>query len=306
MHNEDEDSWERTLVPALLCDLTQLSPDRLRITVQEAPKAFGMYSAVALSGVDPHDNDLLDFIQALLRELRAALLRDYPEAALGQSDDSPSGGDITTTVDETEWTADAYYGQKWQVWAEVDPPWAADFIMQELADESWQLVTSVEGEARVIEAIRADEPGFRLRVAPHRNNTLVDGVFLAHDGYTYHDFVLLYGLVVRWSGAKVLRGPFVPEAEREPEATAEPETRAEPGVASQAASEPREAPRVPSRGADRRRWRATWRAIEKEVEKGRSTKWIAEWLAKTHGGLACSPDTLADIIRAGEAGLLDG
>lgn len=66
-------------------------------------------------------------------------------------------------------------------------------------------------------------------------------------------------------------------------------------------------PRVPGRGKDRRRWVATWRAIRPQVERGKAYNEIATWLRKTHpADLACSADILADIIRAGEAGLLDG
>lgn len=71
---------------------------------------------------------------------------------------------------------------------------------------------------------------------------------------------------------------------------------------------PQETPRVPRRPADRRRWKAIWRKVKGEAEKGKSVKAIADWLktsAVANPNLPCSADTLSDIIRAGEAGLLD-
>lgn len=65
-------------------------------------------------------------------------------------------------------------------------------------------------------------------------------------------------------------------------------------------------PRVPKRGAPLRRWRATWLAIGPLLKKATPYAKICDWLQKMHPELACSPDILADIIRAGEAGLLDG
>ncbi|GAF91345.1 unnamed protein product [marine sediment metagenome] len=64
-------------------------------------------------------------------------------------------------------------------------------------------------------------------------------------------------------------------------------------------------PRVPKRGKDLRRWKNTWRVLKtKEAQLGSYEK-ISKWLEKMHRPLAVSPDTVADIIRAGDAGLLD-
>lgn len=68
------------------------------------------------------------------------------------------------------------------------------------------------------------------------------------------------------------------------------------------------APRVPKRGADLRRWRAIWVQVQKQVKKGKPVKSICEWLqrmySKNQPEWVVSEDTLADIIRAGEASLL--
>jgi len=63
--------------------------------------------------------------------------------------------------------------------------------------------------------------------------------------------------------------------------------------------------RVPQRLKDLTRWRATWGKVKAEWRKARSYEAISEWLGKMHPDLACSPETLADIVRAGEAGRLD-
>jgi len=64
-------------------------------------------------------------------------------------------------------------------------------------------------------------------------------------------------------------------------------------------------PRVPTRPADRRRWKATWKHIKGLVKQGKSYVEISKWLTDRHKELACSPDIVADIVRAGEAGVLD-
>jgi len=63
--------------------------------------------------------------------------------------------------------------------------------------------------------------------------------------------------------------------------------------------------RVPTRPKDLRRWRTTWKAVKKEWEKSASYSAMSEWLSKMWPDIACSQETLADIVRAGEAGLLD-
>lgn len=74
------------------------------------------------------------------------------------------------------------------------------------------------------------------------------------------------------------------------------------------AKDKREKPRVPKPGAHRRRWRAIWAQVQAQVEKGSPVKSMCDWLQKmyseTRPELVCSEDTLADIIRAGKAGLL--
>lgn len=64
------------------------------------------------------------------------------------------------------------------------------------------------------------------------------------------------------------------------------------------------APYVPKKPAVRRRWRATWLKVRPESERGKSYVEMAEWVSRDPN-LKVSPDILAKIIRAGEAGLLD-
>jgi len=74
-------------------------------------------------------------------------------------------------------------------------------------------------------------------------------------------------------------------------------------------------PRVPSRTPEFRDWVETWKAIErpwrdrKYPGTGRAMRKayqeLSAWLKTNRPNLACSPETLADIIRAGEAGLLE-
>jgi hypothetical protein len=71
-----------------------------------------------------------------------------------------------------------------------------------------------------------------------------------------------------------------------------------------------EPPRVPKRPADLARWKAAWRLINAQRMVGMSQSKIATRLAgyKTPGvgfKLEFSPDTIGDIVRAGEAGLLN-
>ena len=75
------------------------------------------------------------------------------------------------------------------------------------------------------------------------------------------------------------------------------------------------APRLPSRLPERRRWIATWAAVRTQWESakvpttGRGTTGtygrLADWLRRTKPDLACSAETLRDIIHAGEAGQLE-
>lgn len=73
--------------------------------------------------------------------------------------------------------------------------------------------------------------------------------------------------------------------------------------------------RVPSRIPEFRTWVEIWRAVERPWKdrkypgtnrpmKG-AYKELSRWLKTNKPELACSPETLGDIIRAGEAGLLE-
>ena len=86
-------------------------------------------------------------------------------------------------------------------------------------------------------------------------------------------------------GGRLSATPFVSE---------EPPRRHPPGT-----------PRVPSRAADLRKWGATWSLVRGQVRNGSSYEAMAAWLARLHRDLAYSPQVLADIVRAGQAGLLE-
>jgi hypothetical protein len=62
--------------------------------------------------------------------------------------------------------------------------------------------------------------------------------------------------------------------------------------------------RLPKRAAERRKWKAIWTVVERQVVAAKPYEEICEWLQKMRPHLTCSPDTLADIVRAGEQGLL--
>jgi hypothetical protein len=66
-----------------------------------------------------------------------------------------------------------------------------------------------------------------------------------------------------------------------------------------------EKPRVPSRPKDRQRWQAIWLKVQAQWRQGKRYEQMSQWLNKMHPELNCSPDILADIIRAGEAGRLE-
>ncbi|HZU07164.1 MAG TPA: hypothetical protein VFB73_14455 [Chloroflexota bacterium] len=93
------------------------------------------------------------------------------------------------------------------------------------------------------------------------------------------------------------------------DAVAEAAVGAVPAGASATAVEERDAPaprvRVPRRLRDRVRWQATWHVVKAQWRQGRRLTAIADWLARAHPELRCSADVLADIVRAGEAGVLD-
>jgi hypothetical protein len=64
--------------------------------------------------------------------------------------------------------------------------------------------------------------------------------------------------------------------------------------------------RVPRRPKDLVRWHATWQKAKEQWQQGKDYSEISAWLLRVHPNLRCSPETLADIVRAGHAGLLDG
>jgi hypothetical protein len=65
-------------------------------------------------------------------------------------------------------------------------------------------------------------------------------------------------------------------------------------------------PRLPTKPLVRSRWRATWRYVKGQWKQGSSSyEEISDWLYRMHPDLNYGPDSLADIIEAGEAGLLD-
>ncbi len=68
---------------------------------------------------------------------------------------------------------------------------------------------------------------------------------------------------------------------------------------------PERMPRVPNRPKDFARWKATWAAAKGMWARGESYESIAGWLYKVHPELGRASRTLADVLRAGDAGLLD-
>ena len=75
---------------------------------------------------------------------------------------------------------------------------------------------------------------------------------------------------------------------------------------SEAEADETKKPRVPGRPADLIRWKAAWGKIKGMWQQGRSYKVIADWLRNTQPEeLHYSAETVPDIIKAGEAGLLD-
>ena len=93
------------------------------------------------------------------------------------------------------------------------------------------------------------------------------------------------------------------KSENEPRAVSD----SAPGDTSQHTPAGRpDGPRVPTRPKDRVRWQATWQKVKGQWQQGKGYTEMSDWLAKAHPELRCSAATLADLIQAGHAGLLDG
>ena len=65
------------------------------------------------------------------------------------------------------------------------------------------------------------------------------------------------------------------------------------------------APRVPTGLKVRSRWRLTWRTVKSEFHRGKDYTEISNWFRRLHPDHAVSARTMEDIIKAGDAGLLD-
>lgn len=65
------------------------------------------------------------------------------------------------------------------------------------------------------------------------------------------------------------------------------------------------APYCPTRPAHRQRWRAIWRVIRLWWESGDSYAEISRKLNDNAGSLKAEPDNVAQIVKAGQAGLLN-
>jgi hypothetical protein len=92
------------------------------------------------------------------------------------------------------------------------------------------------------------------------------------------------------------------QAENEPSTGSEGEN----GVASQRPPVLRQdGPRVPTRPKDQVRWQATWQKVKHQWQQGKGYQEMSEWLQRMHPELRCSPETLADLVWAGHAGVLD-
>lgn len=61
---------------------------------------------------------------------------------------------------------------------------------------------------------------------------------------------------------------------------------------------------VPKQRASRQKWIQVWRYVRGMWEQGKTYDELSDWLRRTHGRLPRHPDTLREIIAAGEAGLL--
>lgn len=64
-------------------------------------------------------------------------------------------------------------------------------------------------------------------------------------------------------------------------------------------------PRVPRRLPDRLKWRDTWPIVKSRLAKRENYSKIAQHLQLHHPDLGYSPEIVADIAKAGSAGLLD-
>ena len=63
--------------------------------------------------------------------------------------------------------------------------------------------------------------------------------------------------------------------------------------------------RVPTKTSVVKRWRETWRSVKGMWNTTQNYTEITGWHNKVHPKLKCSVEVMADIIKAGEAGLLD-
>jgi len=81
--------------------------------------------------------------------------------------------------------------------------------------------------------------------------------------------------------------------------------KAASGSGGDGADRPIDTIRVPVKQQILKRWKVTWKKIKGQWEQAKSYTEMCNWLKKMHPNLPSSPDTLRDIIRAGEAGKLD-
>jgi hypothetical protein len=63
--------------------------------------------------------------------------------------------------------------------------------------------------------------------------------------------------------------------------------------------------RVPTKPTHLKHWREIWRTVRGMWNTTQNYTEITNWLNKAHPSLHCSAELMADIIKAGEAGLLD-
>lgn len=76
-----------------------------------------------------------------------------------------------------------------------------------------------------------------------------------------------------------------------------------PSEAGSTGDSPR--PKIPARPSALGRWKAIWRLVAPQWHSGKGYKTLVNWLAEMHSDLTVGERTLREILKAGEAGLLD-
>jgi hypothetical protein len=217
------------------------------------------------------------------------------------------------------------YHESWQGPSGEVINWGEDICREDWSTRgSWDVLTragpedfTADGTTVQVQTRRFNRAGIEAFDGPDGTRVeFLDG-FMVSNHDDQHEIGRAFDEFARWLASELRLSPTpgrpAPQSERPTpaEVWGYQQPAAAPSPAAEGEQQPAMSPplRLPTRPKVRERWRAIWLTVKPQVRQGRTYNSIIMWLEQCHQhtnpSLICSRNTLAKIVEAGTAGLLD-